>query len=276
MSGDARPPLFPTLARSGLVTRIEDELRRAIVTGRLGPGARVVEVDIARQLGVSRAPVREAARRLESLGLLVSRSGHGFAVRSFSAADVEDLFPVRIQLERTSVELACARATDAQLAAFPRQVDAMVAQAASLPATALIARDLDFHVSIAEASGNRYLHRMLRNVQAELTVFLTLGAANAYDATSLAATHRPLAEALARRDVEAAFSALDLHLGDAWLHARRALGEPAAQTQLRPARPLPAAMQQPRSQAMPDAVASLPEDPGDARRPSTVRSEPPS
>lgn len=223
-------PLFPPLAKSGLVARIEEELRRAIVSGRLGPGARVVEVDVARQLGVSRAPVREAARRLESLGLLVSRPGHGFAVRTFSAGDVEDLFPVRIQLERASVELACARATDAQLAAFPRKVDVMVAQADSLPTTVMIARDLDFHVSIAEASGNRYLHRLVKNVQAELTVFLTLGAANTYEPRSLAETHRPLAEALARRDVDAAFAALDFHLGDAWLQARRVFTDPPQPT----------------------------------------------
>lgn len=221
MSDDDALPLFPPLAKSDLVARIEEELRRAIVSGRLGPGARVVEVDVARQLGVSRAPVREAARRLESLGLLVSRPGHGFAVRTFSAGDVEDLFPVRIQLERTSVELACARATDVELAAFPRKVDVMVAQADSLPTTVMIARDLDFHVSIAEASGNRYLHRLLKNVQAELTVFLTLGAASAYDPRSLAETHRPLADALARRDVDATLAALDLHLADAWLQARR-------------------------------------------------------
>ena len=217
-------PLFRVLAKSDLVARIEEELRRAIVSGRLGPGARVVEVDIARQLGVSRAPVREAARRLESLGLLVSKPGHGFAVRTFSASDVEDLFPVRIQLERTSIELACARATDAQLANFPRMVEAMVAQADSLPPTVLIARDLAFHVAIAEASGNRYLHRLVSNLQAELTVFLALGAASTYDPRSLAQSHQPLAEALARRDVTAALASLNLHLEDAWALARRAIG----------------------------------------------------
>lgn len=222
---------LPTLAKSDLVARIEEELRSAIVSGQLGPGARVVEVDIARQLGVSRAPLREAARRLESVGLLVSRPGHGFAVRSFSAHDVEDLYPVRIQLERASVEWACARASDAVLASFPAKVDVMVAQAENLPPSVVIARDLAFHDSIAAASGNRYLHRLVKNVQAELTVFLTLGAAEVYDPRSLAETHRPLAAALARRDVDAALDALDIHLGDAWVLARRVFSDadPAAE-----------------------------------------------
>ncbi len=219
---------LPTLAKSDLVARIEEELRAAIVSGQLGPGARVVEVEIARQLGVSRAPVREAARRLESVGLLVSRPGHGFAVRTFSARDVEDLYPVRIQLERAAVEWACARASDAALAAFPGKVDQMAALAEQLPPSALIARDLAFHDSIAEASGNQYLHRLVKNVQAELTVFLTLGAAEVYDPRSLAETHRPLAEALARRDPMAALQALDVHLGDAWVLARRVFEEPDA------------------------------------------------
>ena len=61
-------PLFPPLAKSGLVARIEEELRRAIVSGRLGPGARVVEVDVARQLGVSRAPAACVIEGCEACG----------------------------------------------------------------------------------------------------------------------------------------------------------------------------------------------------------------
>lgn len=221
--GPAGSPEFAALARSDLVARIEDALRQAITAGQLAPGARLVEVDLARRFGVSRAPVREAARRLESLGLLVSRPGHGFAVRRFTARDIDDLFRVRLQLELASAELACERATDAELAEFPRKVDAMAVEARSLTAGGSIAPSLAFHAAIAEASGNRYLFRLLGNLHVELAALLGLGIASFYDPPGLVESHRPLAEALARRDVEAACRALRAHVEMAWELARLAL-----------------------------------------------------
>ena len=64
-------------------------------------------------MGISRAPVREAARRLESSGLLVARPRHGFAVRDFTLQQVDDLYQVRIQLELMGARLACRHASDA-------------------------------------------------------------------------------------------------------------------------------------------------------------------
>ena len=81
----APAPAFASIQMPDLVGVVEAQLQQAILSGRIAPGGRIVEAELARQMGVSRAPVREAARRLESLGLLVSRPRHAVTVRPRSS-----------------------------------------------------------------------------------------------------------------------------------------------------------------------------------------------
>ncbi|MEJ2800670.1 GntR family transcriptional regulator [Comamonadaceae bacterium PP-2] len=211
---------FSTLERPDLVATVEKQIQDAILDGRLAPGARIVEAELARRMGISRAPVREAARRLESVGLLISRPRHGFAVRTISARQVEDLYAVRIDLELLGASLACRHASDMQLARLLPMVDNMADQALALDQTARVALDLSFHAYISDISGNSYLHRLFGNMQAEVRLFLSLSEASYEDPIYLAETHRPIALALSRRDVEAVRGALRHHLEVACEHAR--------------------------------------------------------
>ena len=96
------PPVgLPALADTDLVGQVAppfDPGRR--FEGRLPPGSKVVEAGIARELGVSRAPVREAARLLEQQGLLVASPRRGFFVRKFAADDIDDIYDLRLCVER--------------------------------------------------------------------------------------------------------------------------------------------------------------------------------
>lgn len=215
----APAPAFSSIQVPDLVGVVEAQLQEAILSGRIPPGGRIVEAELARQMGVSRAPVREAARRLESLGLLVSRPRHGFAVRTVSPKQVNDLYEVRIQLELLGAALACQHASDAELAQLDARVDDMVARAEALTTVERVALDLDFHLTISALSGNDYLHRLFDNMQAEVRMFLALSADSYGDLKDLAESHRPIAHALARRDVAAVQHALRFHLEDAKAHA---------------------------------------------------------
>src|SRR6266404_7808108 len=93
------PVGLPALADSDLVGQVARILTQAILEGRLPPGAKVVEAGIARELGISRAPVREAARLLESQGLLVASPRRGFFVRKFAADDIDDIYDLRLCVE---------------------------------------------------------------------------------------------------------------------------------------------------------------------------------
>jgi len=88
-------------------------LRAAIVENRYPPGHRLVEQQLAAELGLSRTPVREALRKLEAEGLVVSERNRGAMVRPLSSTEVVDLYGLRIKLESYAVELATERAGDA-------------------------------------------------------------------------------------------------------------------------------------------------------------------
>jgi DNA-binding GntR family transcriptional regulator len=211
---------FESVEAPDLVGLVVAQLTRAIVEGRLAPGARVFEADIARRMSVSRAPVREAARRLERQGVLVARPRHGFAVRTVSVQEIDDLFEVRISLELTAVELACRKADDAGLARLHALVDTMVREAPLLPQHGRIALDLGFHTLICELSGNAQLHRIFSNMQTELCMIIALIDALYDDPAAIANTHYPIVEALLSRDAAAAVAAMRVHLTDAWQHVR--------------------------------------------------------
>jgi len=211
---------FESVEAPDLVELVEAQLTRAIVEGRLAPGSRIVEADIARRMGVSRAPVREAARRLERQGVLVARPRHGFAVRTISVQEIDDIFEVRISLEMTAIERACSKADDAGLARLQELVHAMVRDAPTQPQHQRIATDLAFHTLICELSGNAHLHRIFSNTQTEMRMIIALCDAVYHDPSGMAETHQPIADALMRRNIEEARAAMRLHLDDAWQHVR--------------------------------------------------------
>jgi DNA-binding GntR family transcriptional regulator len=211
---------FESVESTDLVGLVEAELTRAIVEGHLPPGSRIVEADIARRMGISRAPVREAARRLERQGVLVSRPRHGFAVRTISVQEIDDLYEVRLSIELTSIELACRKADDAGLARVKALVDTMVRDAATQAQDERIASDLALHTLICELSGNAHLRRIYQNTQTELRMIIALIDAVYHDPATVASLHYPIVDALMKRDADAAKAAMRVHLEDAWQNVR--------------------------------------------------------
>src|SRR6516225_9920161 len=120
------PPVgLPALADTDLVGQVARLLTQAVVQGRLPPGAKVVEAGIARELGVSRAPVREAARLLERQGLLVASPRRGFFVRQFAIDDIDEIYDLRICVERHAAVLAAKNLTPGTRDALRRQLDVL-------------------------------------------------------------------------------------------------------------------------------------------------------
>ena len=98
--------------------QVRDELRRRIADGRLQPGSKMVERELAEEFGVSRVPVREALRTLETEGFVQVVPRKGVVVRHLSRRDVEELFDVREALEFLATRLATEKATNEELAAL--------------------------------------------------------------------------------------------------------------------------------------------------------------
>jgi len=106
------PVGLPAVADSDLLGQVARILTQAIVQGRLPPGSKVVEAGIARELGVSRAPVREAARLLEKQGLLVAKPRRGFFVRKLEIRNIDEIYDLRLCIERHAGVLAARNAFD--------------------------------------------------------------------------------------------------------------------------------------------------------------------
>ncbi len=101
----------PVAARSYGYDQVYRLLRRALLTQQIPPGTRLVEIDVAGRLGVSRTPVREALRRLESDGVVIrSRSG-GLEAAVMTPGEIDDVFLIRGELDRLAARLSCTRAT---------------------------------------------------------------------------------------------------------------------------------------------------------------------
>jgi len=136
---------------------VVDTLRNAIVSGSLPAGERLVQEELAEQLGASRIPVREALRTLEAEGLVRFERNRGAVVVPLVAADATNLYRVRAALEDVAVQQAAEkRAPD--LSAPLRDEARAAAERGDLPT--LIRLDRAFHESIGRASANPYLRRI--------------------------------------------------------------------------------------------------------------------
>src|SRR5262249_41763940 len=135
------------------VNRAYRVLREKAVCFQFKPGERLNEVEVARDLGMSRAPVREAMNRLVTEGLLTVVPNQGFYCRKLSASEITGLYSVRADLEVGGIHEAGA-AERAAVEAVGHYWQEVVAQADTLPIEALVARDEEFHLKLAGLGGN--------------------------------------------------------------------------------------------------------------------------
>lgn len=201
-------------ANRGLSADIADRMRAAILDGHFGPGARLREESLARSMGVSRGPVREAFVRLEREGLVVIRRNRGAFVAQLSRQDLEEVYTLRVVLERLAVQRAIRYADPATLAEMQHVVDAMSATA-ERGITEQEAAELDvrFHDLIYRASDHRRLYESWANLRPQIhIVLLNRNVAHADFRDYLVHSHQGILDALRDRDEPAALALLDEHM----------------------------------------------------------------
>ena len=160
--GDVLKPL----RRDSTPERIAAQLRSGIVTGRLAPGQALREVEIARQLGVSRGPVREAFQRLIQEGLLEAHPARGVFVPQLVAGDIADLYLARGAVEIAAAQLLAASGTPEAFA----DLSAALADLRAAPAddwNELARLDLRLHEVLVRSTGSKRLARMFGTLAAE-------------------------------------------------------------------------------------------------------------
>ena len=218
-----------SIQRSVLAEQVEDRLLQGILSGRFPPDSRIVETRVARELGVSQAPVREALRALEALGLVSISPFQGARVRRPSLAELLAAFVVRCELECLAARLAVPRLTEPDLAEFAELQGAMEAAARSGDRHEAARADSVFHSRLVRQSGSRTLERTWGTVEPFSRTYITLVAAKEGPGWTTH-LHRAVLDALRARDAEGVQVALRHHFDEAagMLRAGWAPPEPVA------------------------------------------------
>jgi DNA-binding GntR family transcriptional regulator len=167
---------MPRLKPITLVDRVFDAIVQAAAEGRFLPGDRVVEADIARELDVSRVPVREALRLLESQGILVNTPYKGMHMMEVDAAHLRDILVVRVALEKIAALTAAEilRREPAAAASLEVALADMRKAVRERNGFALARADADFHRELCRMSGNDVLLRIWEGLAQRLTIIIGL------------------------------------------------------------------------------------------------------
>ncbi|MBB1246300.1 GntR family transcriptional regulator [Streptomyces durbertensis] len=182
--------------------QIREHIVEGIVSGRWKPGERIVERRIASELAVSQTPVREALRELEALRLIESAPNKGVRVRALSAADLEEIYPVRAGLEQMAAELAAPVLAEDTSALEPH-VAALYEADRLGDGEAQVRHTVGFHRELVRASGNSVLLHTWESLGIEVWTALSIRWLGTVQ-QSYAEEHEAVVRAFRERDPEVA------------------------------------------------------------------------
>lgn len=201
------------LSRSVLADQVKERILEGIVNGQYPPDSRIVETQVARELGTSQAPVREALRGLEAIGVVEIEPFRGARVRRPSKREILEAYAVRSSLETLASRLAVPRLTDDDLDELSGCLATMQAAARAGDGHRVAEADARFHGRIVELADNGTLERLWRSLEPFSRTYLTLIGPGA-DPQWSADLHGPIVAALLRRDGAAVEAALELHFNE--------------------------------------------------------------
>lgn len=174
------------------------------------PGERINEVDLARRLGASRTPLREALNRLVAEGFLVLKQGRGFFCRDLKPREMFDLYQFRSILEVAAVRLACEQATEQEVVDLAHFLDETGPEEGGRNSEELVALDEHFHEKLMELSRNMEMIKTLKNINARIKYFRWVDMDSRREDTQH--EHRTIVEALMERDADLAAHLMNLHI----------------------------------------------------------------
>jgi DNA-binding GntR family transcriptional regulator len=200
-------PAFRPLRRD-----VYEALREAILLGHLAPGERVVEAELARQMRISRGPIREALRQLEQDGLVDYRPRRGVIVTALTPALILDAYAVRAALEGLAASAAARHASPEALDSLEALLEDMRAHARAGDAVALQQADVRFHELICTLAENPVLLKSWRGLGPGSWTLFSIGKQEgSYELTEIAERHLPIVTAIRSGEAEEALAAAKEH-----------------------------------------------------------------
>ena len=185
------------LQRMVLKDRVAELIKEAIFSGKVEPGERIVEMKLASDLGVGTTAVREALFELEGQGFVSRLTNKGTFVTQLTAEDIEQIIPVRRELEGLAVQLVQERASEEDLARLDDLAAGMKSAAAEGDLKSFYRCDLDFHRSLWALSGNRHLAKALDMAIVPLFAFVIMKfPGSSTDLSKIAGKHAEIVRAI--------------------------------------------------------------------------------
>lgn len=191
---------------------VYEELKMQILTGRIEPGTRMMEIELAEEMGVSRTPIREAIRKLEKEGLVTIEPRKGAYASDVSTEDMVEILEVRQIMEGLAAELAASRVQEVQLDQLREAEERYNAAVASGDTEQMIKYDSQFHKMIVEASNNKTLMQLIEPLQEMALRFRYLYYHDLNRAMNMPHEHDEIIDAIATGDQEQAKLAASMHI----------------------------------------------------------------
>jgi DNA-binding GntR family transcriptional regulator len=206
---------FNDVRDTSLAKLVRDDMLGLILKGVLTPGQRINEPDVAARLGVSRVPVREALRELESSGLVVARKHAGVFVRQLEATEIRNLYEMRALLDGFAgrqAALRCGPENAALLLTLDESIEGMKEAASSQDVQRYYGENLRFHWAIIEAAGNQSLTDTYRGIVQKLHVSRLKNLAQDIGMQASISEHIEIVQAMRRGDPERCNALLTAHV----------------------------------------------------------------
>lgn len=206
---------FQVIGRHSLTDTVADRIRGAIETASLLPGTRLVELEIAKQMGVSRAPLREALRQLEREGLLTNIPGRGHSVITMDEADIREVYTLRAALEKLAVEIIIGQGDDTALHSLQELVDRMRRVGSEEGGISLVDLDFKFHEAVCRLSGHQRLVQAFLALKSQTKLMLAMWGAWYQNPKRLSDEHAALLRAIGAGKVAPALQLVEGHIREA-------------------------------------------------------------
>lgn len=196
-----------------LTDKAYEILKWRILSMEIPPGSYLNELELCERLGFGRAPIHHALQRLKHDQLVDIRPRKGVIVRSWSPRDVNDLVEARVPLESTIVRLAAERVTKEKGAALKRLLADGPRLIARRDREGLIKLDRNFHLGLAEVTGNRVLLDIIERLHQQSSILWFLQISNETTYEAVQEQHERILDRVLARDADGAAAALVQHLG---------------------------------------------------------------
>jgi DNA-binding GntR family transcriptional regulator len=185
-------------------------LRDLIVSGRIAPGSKITERDVADLLSISRMPARDALMDLERQGLIVTRPGGRYVIE-LKEIDIRRLYQLRLALEKLAIELTISALNAEDLATLTQKLNEMRAAIAASDIPAYTASDLEFHKIIWQLADNPYLLNMLNSMIGPIFMFIASQASIVEDWQASLQLHEQMLAMIAAKNIPGALESMEAH-----------------------------------------------------------------